>query len=239
MRCASCRRIVSDDAKYCSNCGKPVARSAEEHTQADLFPPKTSTRARYHWPKLVRSLVTIVLIVLLGKIAGYVLPPVRELLRAGDNFVWDSVRNGAPFHFVAVFHRELMRDLSSQRSGNLGTIIATAIAAYFQAIGVIVHESPGTIFTTAVVLFIGVAITYDPKNGHPVLTALSFGPLVGGVLVYVLMGLMAGLSLALGFGAKVLTFCATTVPLVKEGVDVAVEAKKHQVAERFVDHMAK
>jgi ABC-type amino acid transport system permease subunit len=247
MDCVKCGVELAPAAKFCQNCGTAVPDEAGA-SSADL-PPHTiaSTLDRESAPKLAtntstktsrknqllamlwHTVLTVVVAILLGKILGYVFDGARQFLAQADEFVWTGVREGQPFHFCAVFYREWVQGGSPP-------------VALVRAIGDIMKEGPAAVFTMALVLFIGVTISYDRKEKYPLLstlyTTLFLGPIIGGCLLYVLMAAMAGLSVIFGVGAKICTYIGTTVPLVKEGVGAVIESKKERMAEKVVDRMS-
>jgi len=173
----------------------------------------------------IRTIVTIAIAISIGKMLEYLFHGADEFFAAADAFAWTAVKEGQPFHFCAVFYRELVH-------GGFPPL------AFFQAIGDIMKEGPATVLTMAVVLFVGVMFSYDRKDEHPLLTTLFLAPIIGGCLLYVVMGLMAFLSVIFGLGAKLFTFIGSAVPLVKEGVGVAMESRKEKMAERIVDQFS-
>jgi hypothetical protein len=188
--------------------------------------------------RLFRILATILLTILIGKVLENLFHGFRFFLEKADSFVEDGVRNGQPFHFFAEYYRQFDHVVSSQPHGNFGTIIIALFTGFFGAIAKIMQEGPGAIVIMALVLFIGISITYDRKNEHPILVALIMGPLVGGFVLYLVMALMWIAGLILGAGAKTLTFIGTTVPLVKDGVGMFMESQSEKLAEKVVDQVS-
>jgi hypothetical protein len=188
--------------------------------------------------RLFKTLITILLTILIGKVLEYLFHGFGLFLEKADSFVEDGVTNGQPFHFYAEYYRQFVHYAFSQPHGNLGTIIAALFTGFLGAIAKIMQEGLAAIVTMVIVLFIGIAITYDRKNEHPIFVALIVGPLVGGCVLYLVMALMWTAGLILGAGAKALTFIGSTVPLVKQGAAVLMESQSEKMAERVVDQVS-
>jgi zinc-ribbon domain len=250
MNCSNCGVEIVPGAKFCSNCGKAVSgtaavervspgqeprQTAEAQAKEEAAPEASSsaptkTSPTKRWViKAGRWLGMIVLTIVIGKVLEYVSGDIRQFLQQADDFVWTGVKEGQPFHFCAMFYREWVHGGSPPE-------------AFVRAVGDIITEGPAAVLTMVLVLFIGATISYDPKTEYPVLktlyTTLFLGPIIGGCLLYVLMAVMAGLGLIFGVGAKVFTYIGTVIPVVKEGVGIAIESKKEKMAEKMVDRMS-
>lgn len=247
MNCVNCGVEIAPGASFCQNCGRAVSDTAsatrvspaevpsevagssaakEAASEPTGSVPMESPRGKRLLVKVARVLVTVLLTIVIGKVLEYLSADVRRFLEKADDFVWTGVKEGQPFHFCAVFYREWVHGGSPP-------------VAFVRAIGDIIMEGAAAVLTMALVLFIGISITYDRKNLlNTLYTTLFLGPIIGGCLLYVVMAAMAELSIIFGVGAKVCTYIGTMVPLVKEGVGVAIESKKEKVAEKLVDRIS-
>lgn len=258
MRCLKCGNEISDSAKFCSNCGAPTQHKIEGETTAastaappPLAPvshdPAQKPSSPFNPVALVRRLVEkeihdfpknvmiIIVVIAIGKVLEFFWEGFRVFLEHADHFVDDGVRHGQPFHFYAEFYRQFMHDAFAVPNGNLGTIIGAVFTGFFGAIGQIAHEGPAAIIIMIIVLFIGITLTYDRTNDHPIFVALLVGPLVGGIFLYLVMLLMWIVSAIIGIGGKTLTFFGLSVPWAKEGAGLYVESKKEKLAEQIVE----
>jgi hypothetical protein len=263
MRCLKCGNEVSDSAKFCSNCGAPIQPKVQGETAASLSavpapvspvrhdpaqeaspPPKTFIsvviqRVKKEIRDAPKTVVTILVILVIGKILEFFWEGFRGFLEQADGFVDDGVRHGQPFHFYAEFYRHFRHDAFVVPNGNLGTIIGAVFSGFFGAIGQIAHEGPAAIITMAIVLFVGITLTYDRSNDHPIMVALVVGPLVGGIFLYIVMLVMWIVGAVVGIGGKFLTFICSMFPWAKEGAGVFVESKKEKLAEQVVERYGK
>jgi len=247
MHCVNCGVEVAPPAKFCQNCGNAVltvpdtsdASPAERLAQSAESPPEKKTtmesisgpprRFRKHQliKRLGRTALITVVVIIISKFVGYAVPFVHDFLAKADAFVWTGVKEGQPFHFLAVFYREWAVHGGSPP------------VAFVRAIGDVIKEGPAAVLTMALVLFIGISVAYDRKNLlNTLYTTLFLGPIIGGCLLYVVMGAMAGLFVIFGVGAKVCTYIGTMVPLVREGVNVTIESRKEKMAEKMVDRIS-
>ena len=251
--CAQCGKAVSTGALYCAHCGAPVSGTAgtleaqpasQPFAPADASPSpsRTAVSGRVKLPKWLRTLATILLVVLLTKLFEQFSEGFKEALRAADHFFKHGVEQVAPFHLCALFYRTVTDGLSSSsQPGNasLATVIGLAIGAAFRTLATIFKEGPASILTAAIVLFLGISATFDRKSDHPFLATLFLSPIVGGCFLYLLLLFMLLLSTIFGVGAAAIAYVGTTFPLVKACASVAFETKQHEVADRVVERLAR
>jgi len=188
---------------------------------------------------VAKTLASVLLTILIGKLLEYIFPGLVHLYRAADAFVADGVRNGQPFHFYADYYRHV-RDLAfSTPNPNLGTLLGAVFVGFFEAIGQILHEGVAPILTMLIVLVVGISATYDRKNEHPVLVAIVVGPLAGGCVLYVFELILFGFFKIFGEGARLLAIIGTAVPIAKTAVVVWLDSRRDKFAESVVEQISR
>ncbi|HJU08119.1 MAG TPA: zinc ribbon domain-containing protein [Rhodanobacteraceae bacterium] len=248
--CARCGGVIPRDAAFCPKCGAALAAAngadatAQQASAAKTPGPTTPPQLQHLSGRkilvaVVKTLASVLLTILIGKLLEYIFPGLVHLYRAADAFVADGVRNGQPFHFYAEYFRHV-RDLAfSTPNPNLGTLLGAVFLGFFGAIGQILHEGVAPTLTMLIVLVVGISATYDRKNEHPVLVAIIVGPLAGGCVLYVFELILFGFFKIFGEGARLLAIIGATVPIAKTAVVVWLDSRRDKFAESVVEQMSR
>ncbi|GEM_PF-6951853 len=247
--CARCGGEIPRDGGFCPKCGAAVAAESGSDAisqQASTANPSNPTKpqprhlsGRKILSAVAKTLASVLLTILIGKLLEYIFPGLVHFYRAADAFVADGVRNGQPFHFYAEYFRHV-RDLAfSTPNPNLGTLLGAVFLGFFGAIGQILHEGFAATLTMLIVLVVGISATYDRKNEHPVLVAIIVGPLAGGCALYVFELILFGFFKIFGEGARLLALIGTAVPIAKTAVVVWLDSRKDKFAESVVEQISR
>lgn len=262
MNCPRCGSVVTDTAKFCSQCGKPLkpeppastgstptAASSAPRDRATPIAPERSVGPQHQEKKhgWVTYIVTILVAVSFGKVVEFTYEPAKELLPKVDNYLADQVKKAGAFHVASIFYGHLGNVYTPQRPVGLQLRPATTstssgqtnfwemiFSSWWYTIKTIFSEGAVTAITGIVALLTGFAITFRSGKAHPFLP-LVFAPIVGSCLVYLLLGIMWVAGLVLGSGGSTIVYLASPYPILKECFAAIREERQHHLAKVVVN----